>query len=59
MLLNKFQQVSQLTLLLIADFLEGSSSTTHDSVDPTSLSVILTFSALLTVYSRSSVPLSI
>ena len=41
MLLNNFRHVSPSTLLLIAVFLEGSSSTTHDSVDPTSFSVIL------------------
>ena len=41
MLLNNFWNVSSSTLLLIAVFLEGSSSTTHDSVDPTSFSVIL------------------
>ena len=46
MLLNKSLQVPPLTLILISAFLEGSSSMSHNSVDPTSHSVILTFPAL-------------
>ena len=59
MLLNHFRHVSPLTLILIAVFLEGSSSTMHDSVNLTSFSVILTCSALSRVCSRFSVLLSV
>ena len=59
MLLNNFRHVSPSTLLLIAVFLEGSSFTTHDSVDPASFSVILTCLALSPVCSRFSVLLSV
>ena len=55
MLLNNFRHVSPSTLFLIAAFLEGSSFTTHNSVDPTSFSVILTCSALSNVCSKFSV----
>lgn len=44
LLLNKFLQVSLLTLVFITVFLEGSSSSTHGAVGLTSLSVTATSS---------------